>query len=70
MDCKLGPGRSAPLSTAGIRDYRIGGLDGPPKGNVVSAQVPLLEARGISKKFGSLQALYKVDLELHARLRC
>ena len=32
----------------------------------MSAQVPLLEARGISKKFGSLQALYKVDLELHA----
>ena len=30
------------------------------------ASTPLLEARGISKSFGSVQALYDVDLQLHA----
>ena len=32
----------------------------------MSDNIPLLEAHGISKAFGSVQALYDVDLELHA----
>jgi len=39
---------------------------GQPLANTLSGTVPLLELRGISKRFGAVQALYGVDLDLPA----
>jgi D-xylose transport system ATP-binding protein len=36
------------------------------RGEPTSTEIPLLEARGISKRFGRVQALVDVDFDLHA----
>lgn len=37
---------------------------GPPLGKATSPAEPLLRLRGVSKSFGAVQALYRVDLDL------
>jgi D-xylose transport system ATP-binding protein len=44
----------------------VGGASAPPTSSYVmaTADTPLLELRGVSKAFGAVQALYRVDFEV------
>jgi D-xylose transport system ATP-binding protein len=62
------PGSAAPVApdATGAPAPAATGASAPAPGGSPFAGEPLLELRGVSKSFGAVQALYRVDLAVHA----